>query len=190
MDGYRVLGEVSELGPSVLATLVHVEGHAYRKPGAFMLLAADGRRAGSISPGCLEADLQERVSQLLETGRYEWVEYNMRAEEDAVWGEAVGCGGAIRILLEPVGEELRALLMETHASLSAGEAVRLSRHENAVGWLHYRMETMKRRSDGGQLPAWDLDQRVKEDSFSGLRPVYTGVLLPPERLILFGPAMT
>ncbi len=30
----------------VLATVVDVEGPSYRKPGARMLIAADGRRAG------------------------------------------------------------------------------------------------------------------------------------------------
>ena len=38
----------------VLGTVVAVEGSGYRKPGARMLLASDGRRAGTISGGNLE----------------------------------------------------------------------------------------------------------------------------------------
>ena len=45
----------------VLATVVKVEGSGYRKPGARMLIAADGRRVGTISGGCLEARSRARL---------------------------------------------------------------------------------------------------------------------------------
>ena len=47
--------------PLVLATVVHTIGSTYRKAGAQMLIAADGRSAGLLSGGCLEADLLERA---------------------------------------------------------------------------------------------------------------------------------
>ena len=43
----------------VLATVVDVDGPSYRKPGARMLIAADGRRAGTVSGGCLEAEVAQ-----------------------------------------------------------------------------------------------------------------------------------
>ena len=45
----------------VLATIVAVEGSSYRRPGARMLLAQDGRRAGTVSGGCLEAEVAKRA---------------------------------------------------------------------------------------------------------------------------------
>lgn len=39
----------------VLATVVATEGSSYRESGARMLLAQDGRRAGTVSGRCLEA---------------------------------------------------------------------------------------------------------------------------------------
>ena len=48
-------------GNYVLATVVAVEGPSYRKPGARMLLAQDGRRAGTVSGGCLEAEVARRA---------------------------------------------------------------------------------------------------------------------------------
>jgi xanthine/CO dehydrogenase XdhC/CoxF family maturation factor len=45
----------------VLATIVAVEGPSYRKPGACMLLTPDGRRAGTVSGGCLEAQVASRA---------------------------------------------------------------------------------------------------------------------------------
>ena len=51
-----------------LATVVEVEGSSYRKPGAHMLLTRGGRRAGTISGGCLEAEVQKKAWWLTESG--------------------------------------------------------------------------------------------------------------------------
>ena len=52
MEAYDILQAVeSNTEARVLATVIHVEGHAYRKQGAVMLLMADGSTVGSISPG-------------------------------------------------------------------------------------------------------------------------------------------
>ena len=53
---------------SVLATLTTVEGSSYRRPGARLLLTADGQRLGSISGGCLEEDVLVRACRVLATG--------------------------------------------------------------------------------------------------------------------------
>ncbi|MFS0868962.1 XdhC family protein [Paenibacillus xylanilyticus] len=111
----------------VLATAVKVEGHAYRKQGVSMLLTEDGRMYGSISPGCLESDLQARVERVLDTEQMEFVEYDMRPEDDLSWGETIGCGGLVIIMLEPVCSELRTVISEMHACFQSGSAVELTR---------------------------------------------------------------
>ena len=45
---------------AALATLVKVEGSAYRRPGARMLITSDGQQVGTISGGCLESDVVKR----------------------------------------------------------------------------------------------------------------------------------
>jgi len=81
----------------VLATVIAVEGPSYRKPGAFMLLSADGRRAGTVSGGCLEAQVAQRAWWLTENGptiqRYSTVE----DDGDRPFGS--GCGGVVSLLL-------------------------------------------------------------------------------------------
>jgi len=52
----------------VLATVVRVEGPSYRKPGSLMMLTADGRRAGTVSGGCLEAEVASRAWWLTADG--------------------------------------------------------------------------------------------------------------------------
>jgi xanthine dehydrogenase accessory factor len=87
-------------GTSVLATLVTVEGSSYRRPGARLLVLADGTRIGSISGGCLEEDVMARAQRVLVTGVAESVVYDTTSENDLVWGVGLGCHGIVRVLLE------------------------------------------------------------------------------------------
>jgi xanthine/CO dehydrogenase XdhC/CoxF family maturation factor len=82
----------------VLATVVAVEGSSYRKPGACMLLAPDGRRAGTVSGGCLEAQVASRAWWLTSDGPT--VQRYSTVEEDGDLPYGSGCGGVIHLLLE------------------------------------------------------------------------------------------
>jgi xanthine dehydrogenase accessory factor len=82
----------------VLATVVAVEGSSYRRPGAHMLLANDGRRSGTVSGGCLEADVAKRAWWLTENGPT--VERFSTVEEDGERPYGSGCGGVVHLLLE------------------------------------------------------------------------------------------
>ncbi|MDR3777125.1 MAG: XdhC family protein [Terracidiphilus sp.] len=85
----------------VLASVVAVEGPSYRKPGACMLLTADGRRAGTVSGGCLEAQAASRAWWLTENGPR--VERYSTAEDDGERPYGSGCGGVVFLLLERRG---------------------------------------------------------------------------------------
>ncbi len=89
----------------VLAHLVEVEGSHYRRPGARMIFGEDGRAAGSISGGCLEADLAQKCAEVLAEDQPRMVEYDLRGSEDIVWGTGLGCAGRVEILLSPLAEE-------------------------------------------------------------------------------------
>jgi xanthine dehydrogenase accessory factor len=82
----------------VLATVVAVEGSSYRKPGACMLLAPDGRRAGTVSGGCLEAQVASRAWWLTSSGPT--VQRYSTVEEDGDLPYGSGCGGVVYLLLE------------------------------------------------------------------------------------------
>ena len=51
-----------------LVTLVGVEGSSYRRPGARMLIGSDGSWAGSVSGGCLEAEVVRKAAWLTRRG--------------------------------------------------------------------------------------------------------------------------
>ena len=82
----------------VLATVVDVDGPSYRKPGARMLIAQDGRRVGTVSGGCLEAEVAKRAFWLTRDGPV--VERYSTADDDGDMPYGSGCGGVVYILLE------------------------------------------------------------------------------------------
>lgn len=85
----------------VLATVVQVDGSGYRKPGARMIIAADGRRAGTISGGCLEAEVARKAFWHTESGAV-LRQYSTSPEDgDVPYG--MGCGGVIHVFLERSG---------------------------------------------------------------------------------------
>jgi xanthine dehydrogenase accessory factor len=109
--------------PGALATVVATAGSTYRKPGARMLIYADGSYLGLLSGGCLEADLQLHAQEVIEHGRTRAVEYDMRGPDDVLFGIGAGCEGAMRVLLEPAnaGGAAAAALEAAGRALSAGE---------------------------------------------------------------------
>lgn len=84
--------------PCVLVTLVSVKGSVPQKPGAHMLVEADGKSHGTVGGGQLEHHLIALSQQMLE--RYDpprMVELDLLAELNMV------CGGSVTAFLEPMG---------------------------------------------------------------------------------------
>ncbi|WP_158615350.1 XdhC family protein [Acidipila sp. EB88] len=109
-----------------LATVVHVEGSSYRKPGARMLVSAGGERAGTISGGCLEAEVSRKAWWLTANGSV--VErYQSSFDDDGegiAWG--LGCGGTVWVLLDPKpATVLQALAQSFEQGVGAAVVSRL-----------------------------------------------------------------
>ncbi|WP_299233913.1 XdhC family protein [Natronomonas sp.] len=104
----RIRERIDAEGSDVLATVVGVEGNAYRRPGAKMLIDGSGVGVGSITAGCLEDELLAAAAAVRESGRPELVTYDLTNDDETdVWGLGVGCNGVIEVLLEPLDETYR-----------------------------------------------------------------------------------
>src|SRR5207245_5167009 len=95
---------------AALATVVRVEGSAYRRPGARMLVTEDGRTTGVVSGGCLEGDVRDRAARVMRTGEPRLVTYDTTTDEDVVWGLGLGCNGVVDVLIEPADESADHLM--------------------------------------------------------------------------------
>lgn len=69
-----------------------------------MLIKANGDAVGTVSGGCLEADVLERAKRVIATGTAEVFTYDTTADENSVFSLNMGCRGVLRILLEAVDE--------------------------------------------------------------------------------------
>ncbi len=97
----------------VLGTVVRTWGSSPRPPGSLMIIRDDGQVAGSLSGGCIEDDLIDRVKRGELAPRLpQSVVYGTTAEEAQRFG--LPCGGTVQIVLEPLsaGSMLRELLAE------------------------------------------------------------------------------
>ncbi|MDB6058992.1 MAG: pucA, partial [Verrucomicrobiales bacterium] len=93
--------------PCALATVINVEGSAYRRPGARMLLTLDGNSWGMVSGGCLESDVMDHARRVLESGQAHTVRYDSTSDDDIVFGTGLGCNGIVDVFVEPVTTEFR-----------------------------------------------------------------------------------
>lgn len=97
--------EANRLGKkTALATVVHVQGSSYRRPGARMLVTEDGRITGAISGGCLEGDALRKAVLAITQEKNKLVIYDTTDEDDAKLGVQLGCNGIVSILFEPLPE--------------------------------------------------------------------------------------
>ena len=101
----------------VLFSLTEVAGSSYRQPGARMMSLPDGRSAGTLSGGCLEADLLRRAPWMVRAGAVT-EHFSTFFDETAEIPYGLGCGGEVDVLLEPLGTaEAAALLTALDATL-------------------------------------------------------------------------
>jgi xanthine/CO dehydrogenase XdhC/CoxF family maturation factor len=90
---------------TILATVVKVEGSAYRRPGARMLIPIHGRTIGTVSGGCLEQDLAKKAWWLTDSGEPVVRRYSTGATEDeddeqSALTFGLGCNGTVFVMLE------------------------------------------------------------------------------------------
>ena len=85
-----------------LASVVHLEGSSYRRPGARMLVNDEGELTGAISGGCLEGDALRKAMFALSQQRSRLVSYDTSDEDDMTIGIQLGCAGVIQVLFEPI----------------------------------------------------------------------------------------
>jgi len=86
-----------------LGTIVKTWGSAPRPVGAMVAIRDDGQIAGSVSGGCVEDDLVEKVKAASVGAKHpQLVTYGVTNEEATRWG--LPCGGTLQVVVEPLGE--------------------------------------------------------------------------------------
>jgi len=111
---------------TALATVVHVDGSSYRRPGAKMLITEDGQITGSISGGCLEGDALRKALLVMMQQKSSLVTYDTNDEDDAKLGLGLGCNGIIQVLIEPID------ITKPNNPIQFLKAIRSTRQQNIL----------------------------------------------------------
>jgi xanthine dehydrogenase accessory factor len=186
---------------AVVATVVSVEGSAYRRPGAKMLIEEGGAGRGHITAGCLEDEVAALAEEILAADEPRIETYDLMEDDEDVWGLGVGCNGIIDVLLEPLDERYRPLVEAFEADEPVGVVTALG-GDAPLGARAYA-----RGDDGGVEPAdaafpdWlaaaveDPARRLVEagkadavtvETDAGTAEVFVDGVRPPPRLAVFG----
>jgi len=195
----EILSRLAELKAAgrraALATVVHIVGSAYRRPGAKFLIEETGDTLGSVSGGCLEADVREVAKGVLATGQPSLRHYSTGADEDIVWGLGLGCNGLVDVFVQSATEGPLADLAGRIEELLGGDSTFvLATVLDGGGVLVAGPEG----AVDGTLGSADLDALAVEHARGlamagrsavhslGDRQVFFEVLPPPPHLIVCG----
>ena len=161
---------------AALASLVHVEGSSYRNTGARLLIGLDGTYAGSVSGGCLEAEIVRKGQWLVRSGAV--VErYSTLFDDTADIPYGLGCGGTVDVLIEPVTTPEFAALMQAFASSLEDQP------SFVRTWLPGSGRPLARKI---QTPSGDLLFRSSHLPAVGTDDPFAEYIEPPQRVFLFG----
>ncbi len=84
-----------------IATVIETWGSAPRGVGSHLVVDKDGNFHGSVSGGCVEADVITGALDVIATGEPKTLEFGV-ADETA-WRVGLSCGGRILVYVERVG---------------------------------------------------------------------------------------
>ncbi len=97
---FQALADAARNGERVVLALISgVKGSSPQKVGAKALFYADGRIEGTLGGGCLEAEIQQRAIQSLQTGQP--AAFDLLLDHDFGWDDGLICGGKVLGLILP-----------------------------------------------------------------------------------------
>jgi xanthine/CO dehydrogenase XdhC/CoxF family maturation factor len=192
VDRRRIVRMGKQGSAKVLVTLVRVEGSSYRRPGAHLLIGPDGEYAGTISGGCLEAEVVRKAAWMVRDGAVR-ERYSTLFDDTAEIPFGLGCGGVVDLLIEPADtSECRAVVKAMEDSLSGSEF-------RVATWLPLDGKPLARAifATGGELVYASGSLSSTELATisitnwtpgiaSGERLIFWETLSPPQRLFVLG----
>src|SRR5215204_1272756 len=100
-DLYRMINEAADRGECVVvATVAHTRGSTPQRRGAKMLFFQDGKVAGTVGGGCIEAEVWADAREAMQTGKSELKHFSLTADEASE--EGMVCGGTMDIFIEVI----------------------------------------------------------------------------------------
>lgn len=208
-DLLRAIDHAADDGEeTILATVVKVEGSAYRRPGARMLIPLHGRTIGTVSGGCLEQDLAKKAWWLTDSGepvvrRYSTGATDDEDDEQSALTFGLGCNGTVFVMLERlrvkkpslaiellrrVRDSLQPAAMATVIATSRSASVRVGDQVVSDAGSALRIATLE-RAIRKKLRQTLIEKKSSLRLYTEARSeveVFFEYVAPPARLVIFG----
>lgn len=169
----------------VLATVVDTSSSAPRPVGTQMAILDSGEVVGSLSGGCIEADVVARAEEVAATGDPVLQDYGY--SDDTAFGVGLTCGGSIRVHLEFISFRDVDFFRDLATQVTAGTPVatitglggageeRIMMSGEPDGDLETRALELLHRGESGIIASGGPGREYFVRSFSG-----------PDHLVIFG----
>lgn len=167
-----------------VATVLQTWGSAPQPVGSQLLIDANGNFVGSVSGGCVEAEVVAQASDVIATGTPKELEFGV--EDAAAWKVGLACGGAIRVFVEPLAADspdgvLHRLLRDVEARRAVALITNLATGARS---LAYSSGDLGQGLAPALQEAFRCDESVKLAGTDG--ELFINVFNPTPRLIVVG----
>lgn len=178
---------------SVFAIIIGIDGASYRPLGATMVFFADGQQLGSLSSGCIEADLANHAQTSLKDGKPLTVRYGLGSPFIDI---KLPCGGGVEILLVPRPDKKTLIMLND--SLNKRQLSSLCINVK-TGKLHMAKNAKTQRVDDNfyiqftpEIQFLIFGKGHEASTFAGLVSIsnYPNILLSPDDATLAKAAAT
>ena len=142
-----------------LATVVETWGSSPRPVGSLLACNSDGVMVGSLSGGCVEDDLQEKLlNGELAPERPQFFQYGVTPEDVEKFG--LPCGGHLNIIIEPQTPSAESIAQFDRLNKALGERSWVLRHVDLPNQSVNLIEATKPRA-----LSWSGDQQVLQHTY-------------------------
>ena len=159
------VAELEQERPVAVATVVRTSGSTPQKPGAKLLVRADGSGVGTLGGGCVEGDIWFAAQELMKRGgAAEMRDYQLN--EDLAAQDGLVCGGTMYFLIDPIRQagDYLDFAGEVVAAYEGGKPVAIANLMAAPQGTSFRVgDKMLVREDGsnvGTLGDEQLDRQA------------------------------
>ncbi|MFP4590402.1 MAG: XdhC family protein [Halobacteriales archaeon] len=198
MELYRRLRATLESDrPAAVATVVDVEGSAYRRPGAKMVIDPEGDSVGGITAGCLEGPLRDLAESAIAAGSPALRTFDLT--EGGEFDVGLGCNGVVTVLVEPLDaswEAIASTYLDGHPAtvVTALEGPGVARGDRSLVDPDGEMRPVEGRerlpsaveARLADVPGDAGSHRRAVETDDGNVEVFIDHIEPPTRLVVFG----
>jgi xanthine dehydrogenase accessory factor len=166
-----------------MACVVETSGPSPRQPGSRLVVDREGNFLGSVSGGCVEAEVIEAALETMRSGIPRLLEFGVG--DETAWRAGLSCGGRVTVYVENVGPGQARILEALTNEYAARRACVL------VTDIESGEQRLLRGDEFAGDPLRDLIEPQMREGCSALlqhagRRWFVDVHLPPVRLVVTG----